>query len=44
MSNIVKDVNIKNTTYYFFDDDMINIKGFDSNNNIKQLAVGWQIT
>ena len=26
----VKDINIKNGTYYFFD-DMINIKGFDSN-------------
>ena len=31
MSNIVKDINIKNITYYFFD-DTINIKGFDSNN------------
>ena len=31
MSNIVKDVNIKNHTYYFFD-DTINIKDFDPNN------------
>ena len=30
MSNIVKDINIKNHTYYFFDD--INIKDFDPNN------------
>ena len=28
MSNI-KEINIKNTTYYFYD-DMINIKNFDS--------------
>ena len=31
MSNIVKDINIKNITYFFFD-DIINIKDFDSNN------------
>ena len=31
MSNIVKDINIKNHTYYFFD-DTINIKDFDPNN------------
>ena len=30
MSNIVKDTNIKNHTYYFFD-DIINIKNFDPN-------------
>ena len=31
MSNKVKDIDIKNHTYYFFD-DIINIKSFDSNN------------
>ena len=31
MSNNVKDINLKNHTYYFFD-DIINIKEFDSNN------------
>ena len=31
MSNNVKDINIKNHTYYFFD-DIINIKDFDANN------------
>ena len=31
MSNNVKDINIKNHTYYFFD-DIINIKKFDPNN------------
>ena len=31
MSNKVKDINIKNHTYYFFD-DIINIKDFDPNN------------
>ena len=31
MSNIVKDINIKNHTYYFFD-DIINRKDFDPNN------------
>ena len=31
MSNKVKDVDIKNRTYYFFN-DVINIKHFDSNN------------
>ena len=31
MSIIVKDINIKNQTYYFFD-DIINIKDFDPNN------------
>ena len=31
MSNNVKDINIKNHTYYFFD-DTINIKDFDPNN------------
>ena len=31
MSNNIKNVNIKNHTYYFFDDN-INIKYFDTNN------------
>ena len=31
MSNEVKDIDIKNPTYYFFD-DIINIKNFDFNN------------
>ena len=31
MSNKFKDINTKNRTYYFFD-DVINIKIFDSNN------------
>ena len=31
MSNKVKDINIKNLTYYFFN-DTINIKNFDLNN------------
>ena len=31
MSNKVKDISIKNYTYYFLD-DFINIKNFDSNN------------
>ena len=31
MSNKVKDINIKNQTYYFFN-DIINIKNFDPNN------------
>ena len=31
MSNNVKDIYIKNHTYYFFD-DIINIKDFDPNN------------
>ena len=31
MSNKVKDLDIKNHTYYFFS-DIINIKNFDSNN------------
>ena len=31
MSNNVKDINIKNHTYYFFD-DIINKKEFDPNN------------
>ena len=31
MINNVKDINIKNHTYYFFD-DIINIKEFDPNN------------
>ena len=31
MSNKVKDIRIKNHIYYFFD-DIINIKNFDSNN------------
>ena len=31
MSNNVKDINIENHTYYFFD-DTINIKDFDPNN------------
>ena len=30
MSNNLKDVNMKNHTYYFFD-DIINIKDFDTN-------------
>ena len=31
MSNKIKDIDIKNHTYYFFD-DIINIKDFDPNN------------
>ena len=31
MSNKVKDITIKNRTYYFFN-DMINIKNFNPNN------------
>ena len=31
MSNKIKDISIKNHTYYFFV-DIINIKKFDSNN------------
>ena len=31
MSNKVKDIGIKNRTYYFFD-DIINTKNFDANN------------
>ena len=31
MSNKIKDISIKNHTYYFFD-DINNIKSFDSNN------------
>ena len=31
MRNKVKDIDIKNHTYYFFN-DMINIKNFDANN------------
>ena len=31
MCDKVKDINIKNWTYYFFN-DIINIKNFDSNN------------
>ena len=31
--NLVKEINIKNRTYYFFD-DMINIKNFDSNQTL----------
>ena len=31
MSNKVKDINIKNRTYYFFN-DTVNIENFDSNN------------
>ena len=31
MSNKIKDINRKNRTYYFFN-DIINIKRFDSNN------------
>ena len=31
MSNKFKDMSIKNTTYYFFN-DIINIDNFDSNN------------
>ena len=30
MSNKIKDIDIKNRTYYFFD-DIINLKNFDSN-------------
>ena len=33
MSNKVKDINIKNHTYYYFD-DIINTKDFDPNNII----------
>ena len=32
MRNKFKDINIKNRTYYFFD-DMINIKNLDPNKN-----------
>ena len=31
MSNKVKDIDLKNWTYFFFN-DMINIKNFDANN------------
>ena len=31
MSNKVKDIDINNRTYYFFD-DIVNIENFDSNN------------
>ena len=31
MSNVVKDINIKNHIYYFFD-DVINMKDFNPNN------------
>ena len=31
MSNTVKDINIKNRTYYFFN-DIIDIENFDPNN------------
>ena len=31
MSNCVKDTNIKNCTYYFFD-DIVSVEEFDSNN------------
>ena len=31
MNNKVKDIDIKNRTYYFYN-DMINIKNFDPNN------------
>ena len=31
MSNKVKDIDIKNRTYYFFN-DIINVKSFDPNN------------
>ena len=31
MSNKIKDIDIKNRTYYFFN-DLINIKSFDPNN------------
>ena len=31
MSNKIKDLDLKNHTYYFFD-DIINIKNFDPNN------------
>ena len=31
MSNKVKDIDIKNQTYYFFD-DIANVKNFDSDN------------
>ena len=33
MNNKVKDVDIKNRIYYFFD-DIISVKNFDSNNII----------
>ena len=33
MSNKTKDINIKNHTHYFFDDN-INIKNFDSNGKL----------
>ena len=31
MNNKIKEINIKNYTYYFFD-DIINIRNFDPNN------------
>ena len=40
----IKDINIKNRTYYFYD-DMINIKDFDSNllkidkNSFKNISI-----
>ena len=41
MSNKFKDINTKNHIYYFFD-DVINIKIFDSNNiNIHENSLHW---
>ena len=37
MSNKFKDVDIKNHTYYLFD-DIINIKNFDPNNVIQRYS------
>ena len=31
----IKDINIKNRTYYFYD-DMVNIKDFDSNSKLEK--------
>ena len=36
MCNKVKDIDIKNCTYYFFN-DIINIKHFDPNNRKKKI-------
>ena len=40
MSNIFKDINIKNHTYYFFD-DIINTKYFNPN-NIKKVQKSYK--
>ena len=38
MSNKVKDINIKNLTYYFFN-DTINIKNFDLNTKMLLITI-----